>query len=78
MSINSINSSALLGIQKGLDSLARDAHNIASGGAMESVSSSKVLRSLVNLSQNELQVAASATVLRHADEAIGTLLDIKV
>jgi len=77
MSINPVLNSAVQGINRGLTSMAKDAHTIASGSIADTQSSPEVMRALVNLTQDRLQVQMSAKVLEHADKAIGSLLDIK-
>lgn len=68
--------SGVMGIQKGLDGLNRDAAQIASARQMKSDSSTDLAGPLTDLTVNKLQVAASAKVVKAADETIGTLLDV--
>ncbi len=78
MAINSVTSSALQGIQRGLQGLRRNASEIASAQSMKTESPPKDLtRSLVELHQNELYTSASIKTLETADQVIGTLLDTK-
>ncbi len=67
------------GIQRGLQALKGDAAKIASKDVMESsqAGDAKLIEPLVNLTQDKLQVAASAKVITSIDEAIGSLLDKK-
>ena len=69
-------SSGVMGIQKGLDSLNRDAAQIASAGQFKNESSTDLAKSLTNLTLDKLQVAASAKVVKTAGDTIGTLLDV--
>lgn len=77
MAINPIYGNALQGIQRGFDGLNRNAHAIAHANTLdESVLDSNILDALVQLSANRTQVEASASVIRRADEALSSLLDI--
>lgn len=69
----------VLGIQRGLQALKGDAAKIASKDAMESsqAADANIVGPLVHLTQDKLQVAASAKVIQRVDEAIGSLLDEK-
>ena len=69
-------SSGVMGIQKGLDGLNRDAAQIASAGQFKNESSTDLAKSLTNLTLDKLQVAASAKVVKTAGDTIGTLLDV--
>lgn len=66
------------GIYSGLDRVSKAAHEIA-GVAVENSNQlpTKLTPALVELKLGERQVAASAAVIRTADEVLGTLLDIK-
>lgn len=78
MAVNSVTSSALQGIQRGLQGLRRNASEIASAQSMQNGSPTKDLtRSLVELHQNKLYTSASVKTLKTADQIIGSLLDIK-
>lgn len=74
MKIPSVHNSGVLGIQRGLDGLERNAADIAqaSGGQAEDV-----LTPLVDSKSHRLQVEASAKVLQAADETLGSLFDAK-
>ncbi len=76
MSSISALSSGVMGIQKGLDGLNRDAAQIASAKQMKNESSADLAQPLTNLVLDKLQVAASAKVVKAADETLGTLLDV--
>ncbi len=69
----------VLGIQRGLQALKEDAAKIASKDAMESsqAADANIVGPLVNLTQDKLQIAASAKVIERIDEAIGSLFDKK-
>jgi hypothetical protein len=78
MAINSITGTALQGIQRGLQGLKRNASEIASAQNLKPTTPNKDLtRSLVELHQNELYTSINVKTLKTADQAIGTLLDIK-
>lgn len=63
------------GIQKGMDSLRRDADDIAGTERLNGESPRDVAEPLVNLKQDQLQVQSAAKVVKAADEMIGTLID---
>lgn len=65
----------ILGIQRGMEGLRRDAHQIATASVPEPEVS--VIKPLVNLVADRTQATASAKVVKAYDEAIGTLLDVK-
>lgn len=69
----------ILGIQRGLQALKEDAAKIASKDAMESsqAANANIVEPLAHLTQDKLQVAASAKVIERVDEAIGSLFDEK-
>jgi hypothetical protein len=69
----------ILGIQRGLQALKGDAAKIASKDAMESnqAADAEIIEPLVNLTQDKLQIVASAKVIKRVDEAIGSLFDEK-
>ena len=69
-------SSAVTGIQRGIDNLNRDANTIARTAITDSVASPEVLDAMVGLQEAKLQVQASAKVVETADETIGSLLDV--
>jgi hypothetical protein len=75
MKIDSPLNQALLGIQRGLDSAGRHAAAIAGATRPEAGHNDKLTESMVGLIQDELQIAASARVLKAADEMIGSLFD---
>ena len=69
-------SSGVMGIQKGLDGLNRDAAQIASAKQFKNESAANLAESLTNLKLDRLQVAASAKVVKTAGDTVGTLLDV--
>lgn len=76
MAIDPIFGSAVSGIQRGLDGLRRDAETIAGANTEEAgVLDADILDALVQLSADRLQVEASASVIRRADEALSSLLE---
>ena len=80
MAIGSVSSSSLLatgvqGVQTGMASANEAAGKIARLGTTES--DGDFATPAVDLKRSELQVKASAAVIKSADEMIGTLIDIK-
>lgn len=75
--ISALNSS-LLGIQKGLAGMRKNASDIARAGSTDApLSAGQLTSSIVSLKENELQVKASAKVLKAVDETIGSLFSDK-
>ena len=75
--IDALNS-AMLGINRGLTDLRKQAGKIASKTAAEGGASAMDLtRPLVEMKSSALQVKASAKAVKLIDEAIGTLFDDK-
>ncbi|MCP3668922.1 MAG: hypothetical protein GY814_00485 [Gammaproteobacteria bacterium] len=78
MAINSATSSALLGIQRGVQGIRRNASNIASAQNLSGQNSTKdITRSLVEMHENKLYTVANTNTLKTMDQVIGTILDIK-
>lgn len=76
-SITAINQ-GISAIQAGMSGLRADASAIASATQQGSAASTQDLtRPLINLKQDELQVAAGAKVIEAADKTLGSLLDVK-
>ncbi|MFT3931873.1 MAG: hypothetical protein QM709_16420 [Spongiibacteraceae bacterium] len=80
MAIGSVSSSSVLatgvqGVQTGLANASDAANKIARLGTTES--DGDFITPVVDLKSSELQVKASAAVIKSADEMIGTLIDIK-
>ena len=76
--IDSINNTALAGIQTGLNGLQKNASQIASKSTMEGKNTQPLVESLVDLKANVQQVSASVKLLEVNDQLIGSLLDIRV
>jgi hypothetical protein len=75
MAVNSILSTGVQGVQAGLQRANRAAGEIARFGTTEK--DGGLATPIVDLKRSELQVKASAAVIRSADEVVGTLIDIK-
>ena len=75
MSVNSILSTGVQGVQSGLQRANRAAGEIARAGTTEQ--DGDLATPIVDLKRSELQVKASAAVIKTADEVVGTLIDIK-
>lgn len=73
MKIESAAASALLGIQRGLEGLERNAAEVAGTGLGRGERSP--VDPLLESRTNQRQVEASVKVLKTADEMAGTLLD---
>lgn len=72
MSINSIMLRGAQGIQAGVNRSEGAAGRIAGG-----VDSGDFAASMVGLRSSEIQVKASANVVKAADEMLGTLIDLR-
>lgn len=78
MGVLSVQSSAMLGIQRGLDGLRKDASEIASADQLNNAGKETDLEgALVGLNQNKVQVQASAKVVSAIDEVVGRLIDTR-
>lgn len=78
MGVLSVQTSAVLGIQRGLDGMRKNAAEIASADQLNQAGKETDLAgSLVEMNQNKVQVQASAKVVSALDEVIGTLLDTR-
>jgi hypothetical protein len=85
MAIGSVSAGNVLaagvqGVQKGLASANDAAGKIARFGTTErdgAVRDGDLATPIVQLKSSELQVKASAAVIKTADETVGTLIDIK-
>ena len=75
-SISALNS-GITGIQRGLNSAAFNAAKIASAESFNSGNPSDLAKPMVGLITDQLQVEASAKVVKTVDDMLGTLLDIK-
>ena len=78
MGVLSIQSSALQGIQRGLDGVRQNAADIASQEQLSNAGKETDLAgSIVGLKENTIQVQASAKVVSALDEVVGTLIDTR-
>lgn len=78
MPIGPINTSALFGINRGLQGLRANAGKIASAANLEGAKSpagQDLARTLVGLQENSRDVQASVKVLKAQDRMLGVLLD---
>lgn len=73
--IGSATSSALEGIRAGQRALERDANRVAQAGTTQPEQSPE--SALIDAKADKAQVEASAKVVEAADEALGSLLDVK-
>lgn len=77
MSIGSVLSTGLQGVQTGLNQANKAAGEIARFGTTAGNSIGDLTTSLVNLKAGELQTKASAAVVKTADQVLGTLIDVR-
>ena len=78
MTVTPITSTALQGIQRGLQGMRRNAAEIASPLQKSATFPTKdSVRAMVELHQNAHQITASVAAFSAADQMIGSLLDIK-
>ena len=78
MGVLSVQSNAVLGIQRGLDGMRKNAADIASADQLNNTGQeTDLVNAVVELNQNKVQVQASAKVVSALDEAVGTLLDTR-
>lgn len=75
MTVNSVLSTGVQGVQAGLQRASRAAGDIARFGTTEQ--DGDLATPIVDLKLSELQVKASAAVIKTADEVVGTLIDIR-
>ena len=75
MSVNSVLSTGVQGVQGGMSRANQAAGEIARFGTTEQ--DGDLATPLVNLKISEQQVKASAAVIKTADEMVGTLIDIR-
>ena len=75
MSISALQT-GINGINAGLNSMRRDAQQIAQATTEGSAPTTDQIKPLVNLKQDQRQVEISTQVVKAADETIGSLLDI--
>lgn len=74
MSISSVMSLGMQGIQAGINRSEVAAGRIAGAGDIESWD---LASSMVGLKSSEIQVKASASVVKTGDQILGTLIDIR-
>jgi len=78
MNVASINQSALLGINNGLNQASSASQKLASSEQLNGEKSNQdSTKELVALKQAELQVQASARVAQTAGDVIGSIIDIR-
>ena len=78
MGVLSIQSTAVQGIQRGLDGMRKNAAEIASADQLNQAGKeTDLVGSLVEVQQNKVQVQASAKVVSTMDEVVGTLIDTR-
>ncbi len=78
MAINSITGSTLQAIQRGLQGMRRSTAEIASAGNLAGkVPPKDQVRAMVELHQSSNNTVVSVKAFKAADQAIGSLLDIK-
>ncbi len=75
MKIEGALTQAITGIQRGLNSAAEHAAQIASADQLSAESPTGLAEPLVGLQQDRLQVQASSAVLKAVDDMLGTLFD---
>ncbi len=73
MKISGAFTQAMLGVQRGVDGARENAGKIAQAG--QTGDPAALVEPLVNLRFNEMQVQASAEVIKTVDEMLGSLLD---
>jgi len=76
MKVDSVAAQGLLGVQKGIQGMRDSATRIASAEQASSTDPNSVTEALLALKQHEMQVAASTKVIAHANQTIGTLIDV--
>lgn len=78
MGVLSVQTSAVQGIQRGLDGMRKNAAEIASADQLNQAGNETDLAgSMVEMNQNKVQVQASAKVVSALDEMVGTLIDTR-
>ncbi|WP_297526770.1 hypothetical protein [Thiohalobacter sp.] len=77
MKIDNAAQIGLLGIQRGMAKATQHASEIASAGLAENPNPVALVEPLVGIKAAELQVKASAEVIKAVDDMIGTLFDDK-
>lgn len=78
MGVLSVQSEAVLGVQRGLDGMRKSASEIASADQLNNAGqNTDLVSSLVDLQQSKVQAEASAKVISAVDEVLGSLIDIR-
>ena len=77
MSLGSVLNNGVSGVQSGFNTLTKAADKVAKVAQSESPTED-LTQSAVNLVQGKLQVQAASKVIAAADEALGSIIDIKV
>ncbi|HEY9051923.1 MAG TPA: hypothetical protein VIQ03_10295 [Gammaproteobacteria bacterium] len=78
MGVLSVQTSAVQGIQRGLDGMRKNAAEIASADQLNQAGNETDLAgAMVEMNQNKVQVQASAKVVSALDEMVGTLIDTR-
>ncbi|MCG8429250.1 MAG: hypothetical protein MI754_18010 [Chromatiales bacterium] len=78
MAITPLSNIALQGIQRGMQSMRKNASDIASASQTNgTIPTTDMVRSMVELHQNRQHATASVQAFKTADQMIGSLLDIK-
>lgn len=75
MSIGSVLSAGMQGVQAGIDRSDRAAGQIARFGT--DLDSGDLTSSMIDLKVSEIQVKVSASIIKTGDAMLGTLVDIK-
>lgn len=75
MEVNAAYNNGLLGIQRGMQGLDRNAAEIAGAAGDQSGPTQDVVDPLVESKSHQAQAEASAKVVQTADETLGTILD---
>ena len=75
MAISSITSAGLQGVQAGIGRVNQAGGQIARAGS--TADTGNLSTPIVNLNVGEIQVKASANVIKTGDQMLGTLIDIK-
>lgn len=76
MNVNSVISVGYQGVQKGFNGLEENAQKVASLGVNSNGEPSSVVEPVVGLIENEALVKASISVIKTADELLGSIIDI--
>ncbi|VAW70372.1 hypothetical protein MNBD_GAMMA09-1413 [hydrothermal vent metagenome] len=78
MGVLSVQNEAIQGIQRGLDSMRKNASEIASADQLNKAGQETDLEgALVGLMQSKTQVQASAKVVSAVDNVLGSIIDIR-